>query len=480
MGPEYRGALTPLSGLVDYVSRYGCGVGSVALLTDKYELTMLAAALRDGTASRPTTFEVFARRLPEGRRYGIVGGTGRLVEALPHFTFEDASLESVGDFLDPATLEYLAGYRFRGDIDGYPEGELYFPGSPVLSVHGTFAECVVLETLVLSILNHDTAIASAAARMVSVADGRPLIEMGSRRTHEQAAVAAARAAYIAGFVGSSNLEAARRYGVPAFGTAAHAYTLLHTTGDGPDERAAFRGQVDALGPQTTLLVDTYDITSGVANAIAVAGSDLGAVRIDSGDLGVMARQVRQQLDELGATQTRIVVSGDLDEYSIAALRAEPVDSYGVGTSLVTGSGAPTAGLVYKLVEVDGRPVEKRSTHKESHGGRKQAMRLAKPSGTILEEVVYPAGQGVSGSGEGLFEGSAGGPAAGRVITVPLVRGGEPVADFGLDAARARVVVGLKSLPWDGLKLSHGEPAVPTRMIPPVRARVTEESSRPAQ
>ncbi len=257
---------------------------------------------------------------------------------------------------------------------------MYFPGSPVLSVHGTFAECVILETLALSIFNHDTAIASAAARMVSAAQGRPLIEMGSRRTHEQAAVAAARAAYLAGFAGTSNLAAQRRYGVPTMGTSAHAFTLLHAGADGPDEPAAFRSQVAALGVGTTLLVDTYDITAGVANAVAAAGPDLGAVRIDSGELGVLVRQVRDQLDGLGATNTKIVVSSDLDEFAIAALRAEPVDSYGVGTSLVTGSGAPTAGMVYKLVEVDGIPVEKRSSHKESHGGRKQAQRLAKRIG----------------------------------------------------------------------------------------------------
>jgi nicotinate phosphoribosyltransferase len=448
-------------------TRYGCRVShsTVALLTDKYELTMLAAALRDGTAARQTTFEVFARRLPEGRRYGVVAGVGRFVETLAHFTFDATALDAVSGFLDAGAMHYLAGFRFRGDVDGYPEGELYFPGSPVLSVHGSFAECVVLETIALSILNHDTAIASAAARMVSVADGRPLIEMGSRRTHEHAAVAAARAAYIAGFAGSSNLEAQRRYGVPVLGTAAHAYTLLHTTVDGPNEQAAFRGQVEVLGPQTTLLVDTYDITSGVANAVAVAGTGLGAVRIDSGELGVLARQVRQQLDELGATKTRIVVSGDLDEFAIAALRAEPVDSYGVGTSVVTGSGAPTAGMVYKLVEVDGMPVEKRSSHKESHGGRKQTLRLAKPSGTILEEVVFRAGDPPP------VDENA------RMVTVPLVRGGEAVADFNLDAARERVALGLKSLPWDGLKLSHGEPAIPTRLIP---GHATEEQSRPAR
>ncbi len=429
---------------------------STALLTDKYELTMLAAALRDGSAHRRCTFEVFARRLPDGRRYGVVAGTGRFVEALAQFTFDEQTLAAVSDFLDAETLAYLSEFRFGGDVDGYPEGELFFPNSPVLSVRGSFAECVVLETLALSILNHDSAIASAAARMVSAAGGRQLIEMGSRRTHEQAAVAAARAAGLAGVSGSSNLAAQQRYGVPALGTSAHAFTLLHTTADGPDERAAFAAQVQALGTGTTLLVDTYDITAGVANAIAVAGPELGAVRIDSGELAILVRQVRDQLDSLGATGTKIVVSSDLDEFAIAALRAEPVDSYGVGTSLVTGSGAPTAGLVYKLVEVDGVTVQKRSAHKASAGGRKQAMRIAKPSGTFVEEVVHPAGQPPP-TEDGFTS---------RPLTVELVRGGRPVHEATLAQARARVAAGLGSLPWDGLKLSKGDPAIPTRVVTP--------------
>ena len=431
------------------------GVLSPALLTDKYELTMLAAALRDGYAQRRTTFEVFARRLPDGRRYGVLAGTGRFLAALGDFVFDDAALTTVADFCDPATLDYLREYRFRGDIDGYAEGELYFPGSPVLSVTGTFAECVLLETLALSILNHDTAVASAAARMVSAAHGRPLIEMGSRRTHEQAAVASARAAYIAGFTGTSNLAAQQRYEIPALGTSAHAFTLLHTTADGSTddwEQAAFRAQVAALGQSTTLLVDTYDVHRGVANAIAAAGTDLGAVRIDSGDLGVLARQARAQLDSLGATTTRIVVSGDLDEHAIAALRADPVDAYGVGTSVVTGSGAPTASMVYKLVEVEGIPVQKRSLRKESHGGRKAALRLSRPSGTVIEELVYPAGARPQTS------------EAARELTVPLARDGELLVRPDLDAARALVATGLRGLPWEGLALSHGEPAIPTRQI----------------
>jgi nicotinate phosphoribosyltransferase len=426
------------------------------LLTDRYELTMLSAALRDGTADRRCAFELFARRLPDGRRYGVVAGTGRFLEALPEFRFDDVACASLAEFLDRDALVYLRDFRFRGDVDGYAEGELYFPGSPVLSVRGSFAECVVLETLALSIFNHDTAVASAAARMVSAAEGRPLMDMGSRRTHEHAAVAAARAAYIAGFAASSNLEAHRRYGVPTEGTSAHAFTLLHTGTGGPDEPAAFAAQVDALGAGTTLLVDTYDVTTGVANAVAAAGTGLGAVRIDSGDLRVLARQVRGQLDGLGATGTRIVVSGDLDEYAVAGLRAEPVNSYGIGTSLVTGSGAPTANMVYKLVEVDGIPVEKRSVRKESHGGRKEALRLSRSTGTITEEIVYPAGHPPQKAEPS------------RVLSIPLVRGGEAVVDGNLGVARELVASGLRSLPWEGLMLSHGDPAIPTTQIPASR------------
>ncbi|MFH5208980.1 nicotinate phosphoribosyltransferase [Antrihabitans sp. NCIMB 15449] len=425
---------------------------STALLTDQYELTMLAAALADGSGSRRCSFEVFARRLPDGRRYGVVAGTARLLDALARFRFGEPEVEIVGKFLDERTLDWLRNYRFSGDIDGYREGELYFPGSPILTVRGTFAEGVLLETLALSILNHDSAIASAAARMVSAADGRTMIEMGSRRTHEMAAPASSRAAYLAGFTATSNLEAVRRYGVPGTGTSAHAFVLLHFDTDGAGEAEAFRTQVEVQGVGTTLLVDTYDITEGVKTAIEVAGPELGGVRIDSGDLGVLARQVRQQLDDLGATKTKIVLSGDLDEYAIAALRAEPVDAYGVGTSLVTGSGAPTAGMVYKLVEVDGVPVAKRSSHKESRGGTKRAVRLSRDTGTIVEELIFPAGSPQPDGGE--FQS--------RELQTPLVRGGELVPELPtLEQSRELVARGLVSLPWEGLKLSRGEPAIPT-------------------
>ncbi|MEO7058834.1 MAG: nicotinate phosphoribosyltransferase [Lapillicoccus sp.] len=423
---------------------------STALLTDHYELTMLQAALRSGAAGRRCVFEAFSRRLPDGRRYGVVAGTGRVLEALASFRFGAAELEALRRtaVVDDATCDWLADYRFSGDISGYAEGECYFPGSPVLVVEATFAEGVVLETLVLSILNHDTAIASAASRMTAAAGGRPCIEMGSRRTHEEAAVAAARAAYIAGFSATSNLEAGRRHGVPTTGTAAHAFTLLYD-----DEREAFQAQVDSLGVGTTLLVDTYDVAAGVRTAVEVAGTGLGAIRLDSGDLLIQAREVRAQLDSLGATATKIIVTSDLDEYAIAGLAAGPVDGYGVGTQLVTGSGAPTASMVYKLVARTGddglmQPVEKKSKDKVSVGGRKWATRRRSARGVAEAEVVG-IGDRPPDDGDD------------RPLMIDLVRDGEVVDHQDLHEARARHEASRAELPRTALQLQRGEVAIPT-------------------
>jgi nicotinate phosphoribosyltransferase len=419
-----------------------------ALFTDRYELTMVAAALADGTADRDCVFEVFARRLPHGRRYGVLAGTGRLLEALPHFCFGDDELAALRDqgITDQRLLDWLADFRFRGDIDGYAEGDFYFPGSPVLTVRAPFAEGVLLETLALSVLNHDSAIASAAARMVAAACERPCIEMGSRRTHEEAAVAAARAAYLTGFGTTSNLEAGRRYGVPTSGTSAHAFTLLHDS-----EKAAFEAQVATLGTGTTLLVDTYDVDQGIRTAVEVAGPELGGIRLDSGDLPTLAAHARELLDSLGATTTRIVVTSDLDEYAIAGLMAAPVDRYGVGTSLVTGSGAPTMGMVYKLVERDGVPVAKKSEGKRSVGGRKHAVRRHDASGTAVAEVV--SNQPIEAR-----DGD-------RDLVVPLVRGGEICTPQSpaeaLAAARAHHEEVRAALPQEAWALSRGEPALET-------------------
>jgi nicotinate phosphoribosyltransferase len=426
---------------------------STALLTDHYELTMIQAALASGLADRRCVFETFARRLPDGRRYGVVAGTGRFLQSLRDFRFAEEELDFLRErrVVDDRTLGWLADYRFTGDIWGYAEGEIYFPGSPVLIVESGFAEGVVLETLALSVLNHDSAVASAASRMTAAAGDRPCIEMGSRRTHEQSAVAAARAAYLAGFGSTSNLEAGRRHDIPTAGTAAHSYTLLHE-----QEREAFANQLASLGLDTTLLVDTYDVTAAVELAVELAGPRLGGVRLDSGDLVGQAHEVRAQLDRLGATGTRIVVTSDLDEYAIAALAAAPVDVYGVGTSVVTGSGHPAAGMVYKLVSRESSDgvmegVAKASKDKASVGGRKYALRRRGADGRAQAEIVGVNEQPQDDGDD-------------RRLLVQLVSGGEVVGSTDVRTAREHHASVRAELPRRALRLSHGEPAIPTTYL----------------
>ncbi|GAA4030425.1 nicotinate phosphoribosyltransferase [Arthrobacter methylotrophus] len=415
---------------------------------------MLEAALHSGAAHRRSVFEAFARRLPDGRRYGIVAGTGRLLEGIKDFQFGDAELAFLdgNQVVDKQTLDFLADYRFSGDIWGYPEGEAYFPGSPILIVESTFAEACILETYILSVLNHDTAIASAASRMTSAAGSRPCIEMGSRRTQEESATAAARAAVIAGFGSTSNLEAGRRYGIRTVGTAAHSFTLLHDT-----EREAFEAQISAFGPGTTLLVDTYDVETGVRTAVELAGSKLGAVRLDSGDLVAQAQWVRELLDGLGNLDTRIVVTSDLDEFAIAALQSAPVDVYGVGTSLVTGSGAPTASMVYKLVSrADDAgefvSVAKTAKNKASVGGRKYALRKLNELGIATQEIV---GIGHRPDDDGND----------RPLLQQFVKNGELLPGWtgheGVVRAQERHAATMAELPPVVRRLQRGEPAIPT-------------------
>jgi nicotinate phosphoribosyltransferase len=271
--------------------------------------------------------------------------------------------------------------------------------------------------------------------------------MGSRRTHEEAAVAAARAAYVAGFASTSNLAARHRYGIPTTGTSAHSFTLLHDS-----EEDAFRAQVTSLGRGTTLLVDTYDIAEAVRLGVEVAGPELGAVRIDSGDLGILAEEVRAQLDSLGATGTRIVVTSDLDEHAIASLASAPVDGYGVGTQLVTGSGHPTCGFVYKLVareNADGvlQSVAKRSVDKVSVGGRKYALRRL-TDGVAEAEVI---GIGIPAVNDG----------DDRELLRLLVKDGEVVGREPLEAARDRHAASRAELPVAAQQMSRGEPVIPT-------------------
>ncbi|KAM9871370.1 nicotinate phosphoribosyltransferase [Leucobacter aridicollis] len=434
---------------------------STALLTDHYELTMVDAALKAGTANRNSVFELFARRLSGARRYGVVAGTGRLLEAITNFRFGDAELDFLraNNVVSAETIDWLANYRFTGDIWGYPEGEVFFPGSPLITVEASFAEGVILETLALSIMNYDSAVATAASRMVYAANGKPLAEMGSRRTSERSAVAAARAAYIAGFSATSNLEAGRSYGIPTMGTAAHSFTLLHDS-----EREAFEAQIAAFGPDTTLLVDTYDTEQGVRTAVEVAGTGLGAVRIDSGDLPVVVVEVRELLDSLGATNTRITVTNDLDEHTVAALAASPVDSFGVGTSVVVGSGSPTMGMVYKLVarEDDNGEwvsVAKKSTDKASVGGRKSVRRLHNARGAARAELIY-LGDGPGGADEGAEVADSS-----REVLEHLVIGGEIQPQYvgadGIALARERHRTSVAELPRVAMSLTRGDPAILT-------------------
>jgi nicotinate phosphoribosyltransferase len=431
---------------------------STALLTDEYELTMIRAALASGMAQRQSVFELFARRLPSGRRYGVVAGVGRALEAIADFRFDAAELDFLAarGILDDATHDFLAGYRFTGSVWGYGEGDLYFPGSPVLTVQSTFAEAVVLETVLLSIYNYDSAVASAASRMTLMAEDRPCIEMGARRTHEEAAVAAARAAYIAGFATTSDLEAGRRWGIPTAGTAAHSFTLLHDS-----EEEAFKSQLATLGEDTTLLVDTYDIEAAVRLGVRLTEGRLGAVRIDSGDLTATAREVRALLDDLGAVNTRIIVTSDLDEWQIAALAGAPVNGYGVGTSLVTGSGHPTCSFVYKLVaraasadpDAELVSVAKKSSQKSTMGGRKYAVRRLDTKGIAEAELV-----GVGTAPESDFDD--------RPLLRELIRDGEITGREPLDAARERHTRARLELPRDGFKMSRGDPVIPTYFLDP--------------
>lgn len=444
-----------------------------ALLTDLYELTMLEAAREAGTASRRCVFEVFTRSLPEGRRYGVLAGTGRVLDAIADFRFDDADLRFLrrAGVLKEETLEHLAEYRFTGDVHGYEEGELYFPGSPVLRIEGSFENAVMLETVVLSILNHDSGVASAGSRMITAARGRPCIEMGGRRVHEDAAIAAARAAYVVGFASTSNLAAGAHYRVPVAGTAAHAFTLLFDTED-----EAFRAQLTSQGTGTTVLVDTYDVETAVRTAVELAGPQLGAVRLDSGDLGEQATRVRALLDSLGATDTRITATGDLDEYRVEELRDEPLDGYGIGTRLVTGGGHPAPGFVYKLVEREDaagqmQPVGKKSKGKATLGAGKAAYRML-VGGRAHAELVLPGEAEVAEFERELISELTSGAShpdwertSLRPLQKPLILGGERVDDLRapaqVQAARthhAAAVAELELSPDDG---PDGPVAIPT-------------------
>jgi len=420
---------------------------------------MVASALESGVAGRDSVFEVFTRRLPDGRAYGVVAGMNRVIEAIGNFRFSDDVIEHLVEqnvVTSGPMTDWLANYRFRGDASGYADGELFFPYSPVLTVEGSFAECVVLETVLLSVLNHDCAVASAAARVTDAANGRRLIDGGSRRTDPDAAIASARAAHIGGFDTTSNLEAGRRYGIPTGGTTAHAFVLAHST-----EQLAFEAQLRAMGSGSTYLVDTFDVEQGIRNAVEVVGPDIGGVRIDSGDLLDDARRARKLLDDLGAMDCRIVVSSDLDEYRITELEAvdAPIDAYLVGTQLVTGSGHPTASLVYKLVSIADsadptipmRAVGKLSPGKRTIGGHKNVHRTLDADGYWDAEVLAVLPVDLSETA--------------HRPQVPLIRDGKVVASFELQHARDRCFDRRNRLHPEHRQVNNTTgPAIPTTWV----------------
>ena len=422
---------------------------------------MLQAALRSGAAQRRSVFEVFARRLPDGRRYGVVAGTGRLLDALEAFRFDDGRAGRAGrrrTWSTPPTLDWLAGYRFGGSIWGYGEGDCYFPGSPILVVEGTFAEAVLLETLVLSILNHDSAVAGAASRMVTAAHGRPCIEMGSRRTHEWAAVAAARAAYVAGL---RDHEQPRGRPVVRRADRRHRGARLHPAAR--RRAGGLRGAGRRASARRRRCWSTRTTSRpAVRTAVEVAGPGLGAVRLDSGDLlDAGPRTCGPSSTRSGATGTRILVTSDLDEYAIAApgrgagrrvrrrhlagdrvRRARPPAWSTSWSPARTRSAARRAGI--PMVSV-----AKRSPDKVSIGGRKWALRRKSPTGIAEAEVI-----------------GVGAPPIDDGDDRPLLR--ELVADgkvVGTEAARPRPrpprASPSPSCPDTAHQLSRGVPAIPT-------------------
>ncbi|MFO0617700.1 MAG: nicotinate phosphoribosyltransferase [Polyangiaceae bacterium] len=400
---------------------------SRALQTDLYQLTMAAGYFARGMQGRTATCEMFVRRLPTARRYLVVMGVERLVTYLEQLRFTDEDIAflrdvpSLRDAMTPAFEAYLRDFRFTGDVDAMPEGTVGFENEPFVRVRAPLIEAQAIETFALSAINHATMIASKAARIVHAAGDATVVEFGTRRTHYDAAVDAARAAFAVGFSGTSNVEAARAFGIPVLGTAAHMWTMAHDS-----EEEAFASYVSVFPNASILLIDTYDTERGAQRAAAIAKDKLRGVRIDSGNLDVLSRKVRAILDEAGCTTTKIVVSGDLNEHSIAALRAAgaPIDTYGIGTELVASVDAPALGGVYKLVElVDGarvHSVAKFSSGKVTYPGPHQVQRVSAPDGTYERDILSLADEPLAPNAEGLL--------------VPFVRGGkrvrapEPLAD----------------------------------------------------
>ncbi len=435
----------------------------LGLATDLYQLTMMAAYRARGSAG-DASFELFVRKLPPGRGFLVAAGLEQALAYLSELRFEAddvAWLRELPVFrhVDASFFDWLAEFRFRGDVDAVPEGTIVFPNEPLVRVRGPIAEAQLVETYLLSVLNYQTLIASKAARVRLAAGERRVIDFGARRAHGfGAAMLATRACWIAGLDGTSNVLAAKKLGIPVMGTAAHAFIMSFA-----HEQDAFAAYHQLYPDHCTLLIDTYDTLEGCRRAAAI-GPALKGVRLDSGDLGAQAKECRRILDEAGLEKTAIVASGDLNEEKITALLADgaPIDSFGVGTELVTSRDQPSLAGVYKLVErgEGGRrvPVMKLSEGKVSWPGEKQVFRVYGADGTLERDVIDLAG--------------AEPPSGARVepLLVPVMREGRLIEDapLSLSDARERCARGLASLPA-GLKKLRDYAAPPTEIGPALSA-----------
>ena len=418
------------------------GAATSALATDQYELTMAASYFSQGMTDS-AVFDLFVRRLPPQRRFLVAAGLADALAYLEQVRFSGSDLEylrSLGTF-DEDFLDYLAGFRFTGDVWAIPEGEVCFPDEPLLRIAAPMIEAQIVETALLSTVAHQTGIASKAARVAIACGDRAFVDFASRRAHgPEAAVKAARSAYLAGASATSNVLAGKLYGIPTSGTMAHSYVMAFA-----DEREAFRRFARDFPTTAVLLIDTYDTVQGARHAVEVAhelaaeGVQLRGVRLDSGDLGELSKQVREVLDAGGLADVMIVASGDLDEHRISALldAGAPIDSFGVGTQMGVSADAPALSAVYKLAEYSGRPVLKLSTGKDSLPGRKQVWRRERDG--VLE------GDTIGLDGE---EGLGGRPLLEQVMAAGSRVGGAPsLADARETCARmlASVPEGLRSL-----------------------------------
>lgn len=431
------------------------------LLTDLYELTMAAAYFAHGKAEERATFELSVRRLPENRSFLLAAGLQQAVEYLMNFQFtaEDINYlhrHPMFESVSPDFFDYLAGLRFTGDVWAAPEGSVVFAEEPLLRISGPVVVGQIVETYLLSLLTFQTMVATKAARVVQAAQGRRVIEFGSRRAHgPQAGLLAARASYLAGCTGTSNTLAGKEFNIPTFGTAAHSWTMAFA-----EEEEAFSAFLDVFGDKSVLLLDTYDAIEGARTAIRM-GRRFRGVRLDSGDIVALSKQVRKMLDEGGHSDAFIMASGDLNEYKIQQYleQGAPLDSFGVGTELVTSRDAPSLSGIFKLVEVvrDGKVhyTAKFSDEKATWPGRKQVYRFRGPQGLYEYDLIGRAEE----------DNDPGAHAGADRLLLPMLAGGELVAAMPtLEEARAAAAVNLALLP-ERYRALEGAETYPVRRTP---------------